>query len=95
MTIKPTLYERLQALLMDKIDGREYFSGSIHLEDEEADYSFTSSLIILYDDVHYPEGVAIEIKQITPVWWEFHSVTDDGEVLNDFDFNILRSNICS
>jgi hypothetical protein len=30
------------------------------------------------------------IDNIIPVWWEFHSTTDEGEVLNDFDFAELK-----
>ena len=30
------------------------------------------------------------IDNIVPVWWEFHTVTEEGEVINDFDFAELK-----
>ena len=30
------------------------------------------------------------VKDVVPVWWEFHTEAEDGEMLNDFSFNELR-----
>ncbi|MFR9504283.1 MAG: hypothetical protein SNH73_07555 [Rikenellaceae bacterium] len=95
LTINPTLYEQLALLLIDDIGSMDYYSGTITIEQEEADYSFEASLIIRYNEVKFPEGYDTQISELIPVWWEMHSVTDEGEQLNDFDFNILRRAICN
>ncbi|MFI3285343.1 MAG: hypothetical protein R3Y08_01685 [Rikenellaceae bacterium] len=94
LTINPTLYERLAELLVEAIEHRSYYSDKIYFEDSEADYLFSSSLIIYYRHNEYPEGRRAEISKIVPTWWEFHSTTEQGEELNDFDFNILEQIIC-
>ncbi len=41
-----------------------------------------------------PEGDEERIADLVPVWWEFHTVAPEGEVLNDFSFNVLRDYVC-
>ena len=38
-----------------------------------------------------PEGDRDAIADLGPVWWEFHTAGDGGEVLNDFSFSELRT----
>jgi len=45
-----------------------------------------SAVVYRYQE-SFPEGRIVDIiDNIVPVWWEFHTVTDEGEVINDFDF---------
>ncbi len=94
LTINPTLYERLAELLVEKIEFRTYYSDIITLEDQIADYSFSATLMLYLRDEEYCGSNESVITDIVPIWWEFHSTTEDGEQLNDFDFKILKQIIC-
>ena len=49
------------------------------------------SAVIYRHNEALPEGRVVDlIDNIIPVWWEFHSTTDEGEVFNDFDFAELK-----
>ncbi len=95
LSINPTIYEQIATLLLNEIDNRVYFSGVVSHHTDEVDYRFFSTLIINYRSERYPEGEHCEIADIVPVWWQMQSTTDEGECLNDFDFNILKRNICN
>ncbi len=94
LTINPTLYERLAEFLVEEIDGRSYYSDIITLEDSEADYTFSATLMIYYSVQSAIDGDRATIENLVPIWWEFYSVTEDGVVLNDFDVNILKQIVC-
>ncbi len=94
LTINPTIYEQLASILCESIKSDEFYSDLISLETPEVDYTLSSTLIISHRLVDYPEGCHSEIYDICPVWWKLTSVTDEGEQLNDFDFNILKNLIC-
>lgn len=94
LQINQLLYEQLAELLVDAIDGKEFFSDEIYIAQPQADHSFSATLMIYYKEHIYPEGARMQINNIVPIWWEFHSDTAQGEVLNDFDFNILKECIC-
>ncbi len=97
LKIYPEIYERLASLLEEKIAGKTFYSGIIRFEDEDdqIDYLFTATLLIYFTECHYPEGYTTEIKNIEPVWWEFHTKLESGEVLNDFDIRLLKEVICN
>lgn len=94
LLITPTFYQRLGDLLVEAIDSTDYYSGDIELGDLEVDYRFSSTLMIYYAEEIYPEGCQTIICDIVPVWWELHTFTEDGEWLNDFDFNTLKAYVC-
>ncbi len=94
LTITPTTYSELAALLVANINDREYYSGTVTLFTPQVDYHLTSTLMLRYRDVECPDTHYREISQVIPIWWEMSSIDDDGEQLNDFDFNILTRNIC-
>ena len=56
----------------------------------DADYTLRTTLLIYRREVSDESGSWSAIYDLVPVWWEFHSVTGEGEVLNDFDFEELR-----
>ncbi len=95
--IYPKIYERLASLLQEAIAGRTFYSGIIRFEDEDdqVDYLFSATLLIYYEECRYPEGYTTEIKNIEPVWWEFHSTLEHGEEINDFDLRLLKEVICN
>lgn len=84
------LYAETLDRLRDEIDGQDYFSGSIDFRTGCLDCTLTADVIVYRELVSYPEGTADEIRDLVPVWWEFHTLRDGEEVLNDFRFSEMR-----
>ncbi len=88
------LYEEVAARLQDAIDGGNYYSGTLNFLFGEIEWRFTASLIVYRERCERPEGVEYPITNLVPVWWEFHTVGDQGEMLNDFELTALKCYIC-
>ena len=79
--------ERLSAL----IGTSQYYSGAFEIDFEDVSCCMVLSAVIYRHDETLPEGREVDlIDNIIPVWWEFHTITEEGEVLNDFDFAELK-----
>ena len=89
-TISDNLYSETAQKLLDAIDGRGYFSGSIEWQHGDTDCRLTISAVVYRSKRELPEGTATVISDIVPVWWEFHTRDENGEALNDFSFSTLR-----
>lgn len=83
-------YRRMADDLRDLIGDRNYFNGSISIETEVWGGLLGCVLIVYRERISYPEGDSDEIADIVPVWWEFHTIVENGEVLNDFQFSELK-----
>ncbi|MEG1622631.1 MAG: hypothetical protein RR330_04590 [Alistipes sp.] len=92
MTYSPSseLYSQLARLLVDRLDLSGYFSGSVSLEFDDVDCRLTGSFIVYRQPCDLPEGIYRPIADVVPVWWEFHTRTEEGEVDNDFSFSELK-----
>ena len=80
-SVSTELYLEVAARLAEAIGGGSYFSGSLSFAFGDTECRLTASVIV-YRDV---------IADLVPVWWEFHTAGDGGEVLNDFSFSDLRA----
>lgn len=89
-SVSSELYEQVAAALTEAIGARSYFSGSVAASADNAEWRLTASTIVYRERVSLPEGDADAIVDLVPVWWEFHTVAPEGEVLNDFSFARLR-----
>lgn len=89
-SVLPELYHEAAARLSDAIDGENYFSGSLAFRFGDMDCRLTASVIVYRGRVSLPEGEQHPIADLVPVWWEFHTVGAEGEVLNDFDFSEMK-----
>lgn len=79
--------ERLSAL----IGSSHYYSGSFEFEMDGVVFRMVLSAVIYRHNETMPEGQIVDVMDnIVPVWWEFHTTTEEGEVLNDFDFAELK-----
>lgn len=79
--------ERLSAL----IGLSHYYSGSFEIDFGEVACRMVLSAVVYRHQESFPEGRIVDIiDNVVPVWWEFHTVTEEGEVLNDFDFTELK-----
>lgn len=91
--ITSRLYEETAQRLCDAIGGGNYFSGSIEFLFDDIECRLTATAIVYRSRIEMPEGSGMKIDDIVPVWWEFHTSGDDGEMLNDFSFAALKEHI--
>lgn len=90
-TISTQLYAAVIDRLKEKIGEKGYFSGSLSLDFEGVFCRLVVSCFVYRREVVLPEGAHHEIADLVPVWWEFHTLDESGERLNDFSFNELRA----
>ncbi|WP_295988090.1 hypothetical protein [uncultured Alistipes sp.] len=93
-SVTPDLYRETASRLLDALDASGYFSGSLFFPFGDTDCRLTASIIVYRTIVEAPDGVSRPVADMMPVWWEFHTVAPEGEVLNDFSFNVLRDYVC-
>ncbi len=88
--ILPELYVEIAENLFDQLEGRGYYSGSFSFEYCGITCRMVLSAVVYYEADDPFVGYVGGVKDIVPVWWEFHTESDGGEMLNDFSFNELR-----
>lgn len=88
--VSPELYREAAFRLCDAVDGGNYYSGSVCFRFEAVDCRLTASLIVYRRPLSLPEGEEHPIRDVIPVWWEFHTTGQTGEVPNDFSFGRLK-----
>ncbi len=81
-TIDQDIYHQMARQLIGMIGCDGFFNGTAEYDTEEFCSRLTATLLI------YRRGESI--ADIVPVWWEFHLVQPDGEVLTDFCWHELR-----
>ncbi len=85
------LYDEIRARLTEAIGDENYFSGTLTFPFEGIFCRLQTSVIVYRRTERLPEGTFSVITDLVPVWWEFHTESDDaGEMLNDFSFDELR-----
>lgn len=92
--ITSKLYLEVLNHLIGQIDNKGYYSGSFELDFDDIRCRMTLSAVIYRSNNSDSESNGSEIEDIIPVWWEFHTITANGdgeEILNDFSFNELRT----
>ncbi len=92
-SVSPEMYREAASRLCDGIGGSDYFSGSVAFTHLSVDCRLTASVIVYRRTEQTPEGTSRPIRDLVPVWWEFHTVGPEGEQLNDFSFTELKSYI--
>lgn len=89
-TVSSSLYNEVALRLAELAGRRGYFSGSVTFDTDEAECRLTLSAVVYRRRERMPEGDFDVICDMVPVWWEFRTVTGEGEVPNDFSFGELR-----
>ncbi len=85
------LYDEIRTRLTEAIGDENYFSGTLAFPFEGISCRLRASVIVCRRTERLPEGTFSVIDDLVPVWWEFHTESDDaGEMLNDFSFDELR-----
>lgn len=90
-SVSTELYEEVAARLAEAIGGGSYFSGSLAFCWEGIACRLTASVIVYRQRQRYPEGDRDTIADLVPVWWEFHTTGEEGEMPNDFTFSEVRA----
>ncbi|MDO4757864.1 MAG: hypothetical protein Q4A18_01220 [Rikenellaceae bacterium] len=92
-SVSSQLYEEVQERISEAIGERSYFSGALSFDFEEVACRLVVSCFVYRKRVTMPEGAAAAICDLVPVWWEFHTCGEEGEMLNDFSFEELRARL--
>lgn len=90
-SVSSELYLEVLAHLIESIGTESYFSGSFSFPCGEIECRLTASVLVYRRTERLPEGESEVISDLVPVWWEFHTVGDEGELINDFSFARLRA----
>ncbi len=88
--ISTPAYCTIAARLRQAIGQSDYFNGTIEYETEEFYSTLTLTAIIYRRTEIMPEGPRRPISDIVPIWWEFTTVQECGNVLNCFSFSELK-----
>ncbi len=88
--ISPALYNEVAEHLTERMGRNGYFSGSLEFASNDVECRLVLSAVVYRRRESMPEGEREVISDVVPVWWEFHTVTEEGEVMNDFSFGELR-----
>jgi hypothetical protein len=78
----PSVYLKIAELLLAKIGTRDFFSGNVTLHDGDVECRLICTLVVSRER-HIPYCVV----ELLPVWWEFRTSTENGELSNDFSFS--------
>ncbi|MBQ5752675.1 MAG: hypothetical protein IIV91_00500 [Alistipes sp.] len=87
------VYDELACKICSSLSTIHYFNGTVTADDGEADHTLRATIIIYRRRVSVSDDELDTIIDAVPVWWECHTLTDDGEVCNDFDFALLRDSL--
>ena len=89
-SISPELYRQVTGRLSDAIGDGDYFSGALDFVFGPVSCRLVVTVIVYRARVVLPEGERRPVADVVPVWWEFRTVVDGEERLNDFSFDELR-----
>lgn len=90
-TVSDQLYLEVAERFRSLSCGSDYVSGRIEFDFRDHVWcSMLVSAIIYRKRDRREDGDVWLTSDVIPVWWEFHTTLDEGEVLNDFSFNTLR-----
>lgn len=90
-SVSSELYLEVAARLEEAIGAGSYFSGSLVFSFGAVECRLTASVIVYRRRECFPDGDREVIADLVPVWWEFHTCAEGGEMPNDFSFAELRS----
>lgn len=83
-SIDERVYHELAARLLPPLEENNFFNGRVEYHIESDLLTLIATLIVERDPT------TNRLKNIVPVWWEFHWQTPNGEVENDFDWSCLK-----
>lgn len=90
-SVSSELYVETLSRLVEAIGADSYFSGTLLFAFGDVECRLTASVIVYRRTERFPEGDRDAVADLVPVWWEFHTCGEAGEVSNDFSFSELRA----
>ena len=88
--VSPVIYGKVAEMIIDRMGHSDFMSESIEFETEGVEYKMLFSAVVFRERIYMPVGEYDRLVDLVPVWWEFHTYAEEGEVLNDFCFNDLK-----
>ena len=92
LNVTSNIYRLFADRLRDAVGTAEFFSGRITVA-ADLDYELIATLLFYRTTESDERGTHESIADVVPVWWEFHSISSEGELLNDFDFAKFRREV--
>lgn len=89
-SVSPELYRESAERLIEAIGTANYFSGSVSFALDGVECLLRASLIVYRREHSLPEGRVDAVADLVPVWWEFHTIVEGTERLNDFDLGEMK-----
>lgn len=88
--IDESLYSELANEFQELIYNRDYISTTI--ETQDGLHRFSISAFIYYRMDYSEDGMWLMIDDIVPIWFEFHSISEETgeEIQNDFDIEEFK-----
>ena len=86
--ITPTIYLELATLLLEQIGTRDFFSGSVTVNDGDVECRLICTVVVEHDKRNVRQ-----IASISPVWWELRTTEGTEEFNNDFSFAEMLESI--
>lgn len=90
ITINDNFYQRLAKKLLEAVDDKEFFNGSVELDGEDFYATLKTTLVIYRRKIEQQQTIITPIEKIVPVWWELSLSTEQGEQMSDFSWWDLR-----
>ena len=87
--ISPSIYRKIGDRLIGAIGRKEFFTGSVDLTHGDVECRLICTLIVEHNGVPTEGRCFSPITALIPIWWEFHTIVDGEERLNDFSFREL------
>lgn len=88
--VSSQIYNLVAEEILDRLGSSDYISERIEFNADGVECLMLFSAIAYRTTRQYPEGEVVVLDDLVPVWWEFHTSDERGEVMNDFSFNELR-----
>lgn len=90
--ITEEIYRTFAKELLDELLDRDYYNGSIEVDDGDETYRLTLVAMFYRRDVVAPDGRWSEIYDVVPIWWELRTFVGDDreEEINDAEFGRLK-----
>lgn len=85
ISIDERVYREIAARLLPLLDDQSFFNGRVECPIDSSVALLICTLVLDRD----PQTK--ELKNATPVWWEFHWLTPLGELDNDFGWSQLKT----
>ena len=88
--ITDRIYRLVAAGLREEIGDAEWFNGTLGGDLPDLEWRLTLTAIAYRRDEVLPEGARRPVSDVVPVWWEFSTLTEEGQCPNDFSFTELK-----